>query len=102
MTLAYTVISERGAILIRRQMLNSGAATPWHTDLRDRFTVVVRGEQIAIAFRKSGDHIPVPVYPGLAEWDRPFPRCTGPSTPARCPTRKWSFITGADLAPEHP
>lgn len=70
--MACTVISERSAILIRRQVLNPGEATLWRTDLCGRFTVVMRGEQIAIEFRESGDRIPAPVYPSLAEWDTPL------------------------------
>lgn len=65
------VITKRDDLLIRRHILQPGEALPWHVDRCHRFTVVVRGEQIRIEFRDSGEQIVVEAYPGLAEWDQP-------------------------------
>jgi hypothetical protein len=68
------VITTRDDLLIRRLVLERAEAMPWHTDPCHRFSVVVRGDELSIEFRESGDRVRVPVYPGLAEWDAPEPR----------------------------
>jgi hypothetical protein len=65
------VITQRDDLLIRRMVLEPGEAMPWHTDKCQRFTVVLRGEQLRIEFRDNGEVVTVPVHSGLAEWDRP-------------------------------
>ena len=65
------VITKRDNLLIRRQILEPGEALPWHVDLCHRFSVVVRGEQIRIEFRDSGENVLIEVHPGLADWDKP-------------------------------
>jgi len=65
------VITERDDLVIRRLVLEPGEAMPWHTDACHRFSVVVRGEQLRLEFRDTGERVPVPVRPGLAEWDKP-------------------------------
>ncbi|HLV35187.1 MAG TPA: hypothetical protein VKY59_08750 [Spirillospora sp.] len=67
-------LSERDDLIIRRHILEPGEALPWHVDLCHRFTVVVRGEQLRIEFRDSGETLSFPVHPGLAEWDKPEPQ----------------------------
>jgi hypothetical protein len=70
----FEVITQRDDLLIRRQILQPGEALPWHVDLCHRFTVVVRGEQIRIEFRESGETLTLDVHPGLADWDAPEPQ----------------------------
>jgi hypothetical protein len=67
-------ISQRENILIRRHILAPGEALPWHTDLCHRFSVVIRGETLAIEYRDSGKVENVAVQPGMAEWDAPEPK----------------------------
>ena len=68
------VITERDDLVITRRTMAPGEATEWHTDACERFTVVVRGEQLTIEFLNEGDSIIVPVAPGLADWDQPEAR----------------------------
>jgi quercetin dioxygenase-like cupin family protein len=57
--------------MIRRLVLEPGETMPWHTDSCHRFSVVVRGQQLTIEFRDTGEEIGVPVYPGMVGWDEP-------------------------------
>ena len=68
------LITQRDDLVIRRHTLDPGEATPWHTDACRRLTVVVRGDEIRIEFRPTGEPVAVPVHPGLADWDQPKPR----------------------------
>ena len=68
------VITKRDDLLIRRQILEPGEALPWHVDLSHRFSVVVRGEQLQIEFRETGETVTFEVHPGMADWDKPEPR----------------------------
>jgi hypothetical protein len=68
------IITRRDDLLIRRAILEPGQATPWHTDLTHRFTVVVRGDRLAIEFREAGERLEFAVHPGQADWDPPEPR----------------------------
>jgi hypothetical protein len=68
------VITRRDDLLIRRSTLAPGEAMPWHVDLTHRFTVVVRGDRLAIEYRDGGDAQEFTVHPGLADWDAPEPR----------------------------
>ena len=68
------VITDRTDLLIRRQLLEPGAATPWHTDACHRFSVVVRGDGLTIEFLGEDAAQSVPVKPGLADWEAPEPR----------------------------
>jgi hypothetical protein len=65
------VITHRSDLLVRRAILAPGQATPWHVDLAERFTVVVRGDRLAIEFRDGGERQEFDVHPGLADWDAP-------------------------------
>lgn len=67
-------ITERDDLLIRRHILEPGEALPWHVDLCNRFTVVVRGERIGIEFRDTGEVLPIDVHAGMTDWDKPEPR----------------------------
>jgi hypothetical protein len=67
-------ITECPDLLIRRQTLAPGAATPWHVDAHTRFTVVLQGEALRIEFRDGDPPVDVAVQPGAAEWDAPEPR----------------------------
>ncbi|HEX4850334.1 MAG TPA: hypothetical protein VFV08_05980 [Puia sp.] len=64
-------ISQRADLIIRRHILEPGESLPWHTDECHRFSVIIRGEAIAIEYRDSKDFKKISVYPGLAEWDSP-------------------------------
>lgn len=68
------MITERDELVIRRMVLDPGEAMFWHTDTCRRFTVVVRGERLAIEYRDNGERVEVSVPPGLADWDAPEPR----------------------------
>jgi len=68
------VITDRPDLLIRRQTLAPGSATPWHVDACHRFSVVVRGERLRIEFRDGSEPIDVEAPRGLAGWDAPEPR----------------------------
>src|SRR5215470_13874250 len=67
-------ISQRTDLIIRRHILDPGETLPWHTDLCHRFSVIIRGEAIAIEYGDSKEIKAIPVHPGLAEWDAPQPR----------------------------
>lgn len=64
-------ISQRADLIIRRHILEPGEMLPWHTDLCHRFSVIVRGEAIAIEYRDSKEIEHLVVHAGLAEWDAP-------------------------------
>lgn len=62
---------ERGNVLVRRQVLEVGEATPWHVDPHARVTVVVSGTALLIEYRDGGAADRVSVSPGQADWDEP-------------------------------
>ena len=64
-------ISQRENLIIRRHILESGEALPWHTDLCHRFSVVISGERLSIEYRDSGEIETFPVHAGMADWDAP-------------------------------
>ena len=67
-------ISQRTDLIIRRHILEPGEALPWHSDLCHRFSVVIRGEAIAIECRDSKEIETITVHAGLADWDAPGPK----------------------------
>jgi len=67
-------ISQRTDVIIRRHILEPGETLPWHSDLCHRFSVVVRGEAIAIEYKDSKEIKTITVYPGLGDWDAPQPK----------------------------
>jgi hypothetical protein len=68
------IITQRADLWIRRAILKPGETTPWHVDRCHRFTVVVRGDALAIEYRDGGDTLHLDVWPGQADWDAPEPR----------------------------
>ena len=67
-------ITERDDLVIRRLILQPGEAMYWHIDTCHRFTVVVRGERLAIEYLDGGEAEEFDVRPGLADWDAPQAR----------------------------
>jgi len=68
------VITRRDDLMIRRLVLEPGEAMPWHTDACHRFSVIVRGQQLSLEFRETGERIEVAVHPGMVDWDQPDAR----------------------------
>jgi hypothetical protein len=68
------IITRRDDLLIRRLVLEPGEPMAWHTDVCDRFTVVVRGAELTIEYRDTGERVTVPVRAGMADWDAPEAR----------------------------
>lgn len=64
-------ISQRGTTLIRRLVLEPGAATPRHVDPYVRISVIVRGEALAIEYRDEHETEHLAVVPGESGWDEP-------------------------------
>ncbi len=98
-------ITRRDDLVIRRLVLDPGEAMPWHTDSCHRFSVVVRGDQLRIEFRDTGEEVTVAVHPGLADWDEPDARVhrgvnAGP-TPYEEIVTFFLDSAGTDPQPEH-
>lgn len=70
----HEVITERDDLVIRRLVLEPGEPMYWHTDACHRFSVVVRGERLAIEYRDGGERIEFAVTAGQAGWDDPDDR----------------------------
>ena len=68
------LITQRRDLMVRRLILEPGEAMPWHTDSCHRLSVVVRGEQLRIEFRETGEQVAVAVHAGLVDWDQPEQR----------------------------
>lgn len=51
-------LHHRGNILVRRQRLAPGEATPWYRDPFHRVTVVLGGDLLSIEFRDGGETLP--------------------------------------------
>lgn len=68
------VITKCDDLLIRRLVLESAEATPWHTDACHRFSVIVRGELLRIEFKQTGEKVDIAVRSGQADWDGPDAR----------------------------
>jgi oxalate decarboxylase/phosphoglucose isomerase-like protein (cupin superfamily) len=65
------IITERNELVIRRTVLDPGEAMFWHSDACRRFSVVVRGDRLAIEYQDSGATEEFSVHAGLADWDEP-------------------------------
>jgi len=79
------LILTRPDLIVRRAILEPGEVMPWHVDRCHRVSVVVRGEEITIEFRDTGERVAVAVHPGMAGMDEPDARShravnTGSST----------------------
>jgi hypothetical protein len=68
------VITRRDDLMMRRLILGPGEAMPWHTDACHRFSVSVRGQQLTMECRDTGEQIGVAVHPGMVGWDEPEAR----------------------------
>ena len=98
-------ITRRDDLVIRRLVLDPGEAMPWHTDSCHRFSVVVRGDQLRIEFRDTGEQVTVAVHAGMADWDEPDARVhrgvnVGP-TPYEEIVTFFLDSPGTDPQPEH-
>jgi len=65
------IIGQRDNVLIRRAILEPGEASYWHTDACHRFSVIVRGDELAIEYRDGRPTQRFKVSPGDAGWDEP-------------------------------
>ena len=99
-------ITKREDLVIRRLVLEPGEAMPWHTDSCHRFSVVVRGDELRIEFRDTGEQVSVAVHPGMADWDKPDARVhrgvNAGSTPYEEVVTFFLDSPGTDPQPEHP
>jgi quercetin dioxygenase-like cupin family protein len=68
------VLHHRGNILVRRQRLAPGEATPWHRDPFHRVTVVLSGDLLNIEFRDGGKTLSCQVTTGEVDWSEPSDR----------------------------
>ncbi len=99
------IITKRADLVIRRLVLEPGEAMPWHTDSCNRFSIVVRGEQLRIEFRDTGEPVMVAVYPGMADWDKPDARVHRAVNVGTTPYEEVVIFfldtSGVDFQPEH-
>jgi quercetin dioxygenase-like cupin family protein len=68
------VLHHRGTILVRRQRLAPGEATPWHHDPFHRVAVVLGGDLLSIEFRDGGETLSWQVTVGEVDWVEPSDR----------------------------
>ena len=68
------VLHHRGNILVRRQRLQPGEATPWHRDPYHRLSVVLSGDLSQIEFRDGAETIPCRITVGEVNWVEPSER----------------------------
>jgi quercetin dioxygenase-like cupin family protein len=68
------VLHHRDKILVRRQRLAPGEATPWHHDPYHRVTVVLSGDRLNIEFRDSDESLPWDITVGEVDWSEPTDR----------------------------
>jgi quercetin dioxygenase-like cupin family protein len=68
------VLHHRGNVLVRRQRLAPGEATPWHRDPFHRVTVVLSGDLLSIEFRDGGETATWKVTAGEVDWVEPSDR----------------------------
>ena len=68
------ILFERGATLVRRLELGPSDVLPWHVDPFHRVSVVLKGEQLEIEYRDTGERKQVHVHPGEVGWDEPTDR----------------------------
>jgi len=68
------VLHHRGNVLVRRQRLAPGEASPWHRDPCHRVTVVLSGDLLRIEFRDSREAQRCKVTPGEVDWSEPGER----------------------------
>jgi quercetin dioxygenase-like cupin family protein len=74
LTESQQVLHHRGNILVRRQHLAPGEATPWHRDPFHRVAVVLSGDLLSIEFRDNGETLTWQVTVGEVDWVEPTDR----------------------------
>ncbi len=72
--IANQVLHHRGSIVVRRQRLAPGEATPWHRDPFHRVSVVLSGDLLSIEFRGGGETLTWQVTAGEVDWVEPSDR----------------------------
>ena len=72
--MAEETLQRRKNLAPRRQTLEPGESTGWHTDPCHRFSVVVRGSMLAIEYADTGEVKRLAVSPGESGWDEPTDR----------------------------
>src|SRR5260370_36426585 len=72
------VLHRRGNILVRRQRLAPGEATPWHRDPFHRVSVVLSGDLLSIEFRGGGETLTWQVTAGEVGLGEPRDRVPRP------------------------
>jgi quercetin dioxygenase-like cupin family protein len=102
LTVIGETISQRGTTLIRRLVLEPGAATPWHVDPYVRVSVVVRGEALAIEYRDGPETERLAVVPGEAGWDEPTDQVHRAVNVGRIPYEEVTvfFLDRPDASPQ--
>ena len=68
------VLHHRGNVLVRRQRLQPGEASPWHRDPFSRMTVVLSGDLLKIEFRDGAEAQMWKVTVGEVDWSEPSDR----------------------------
>ena len=68
------VLHHRENVLVRRQRLAPGEASPWHRDPFHRVTVVLSGDLLKIEFRDGAEAQTWKVRPGEVDWSEPSDR----------------------------
>lgn len=68
------VLHHRENVLVRRQRLAPGEATPWHRDPYHRVTVVLSGDLLSIEFRDGAKTETWKVSVGEVDWSEPSDR----------------------------
>ena len=96
------IITERAELLIRRLTLAPGESTHWHSDTCHRFSVLVRGERLAIEYADDGAPEELDVHAGMAGWDEPQPRTHRAVNTGSTPFEEivTFYRTGADVEPQ--
>jgi hypothetical protein len=89
-------------VLVRRQRLAPGEATPWHCDPFHRVTVIVSSDALAIEYRDGGEPQRCDVVAGQVDWDEPTARVhrgvnVGESTYEEIPV---FFLDSPDAVPQ--
>ena len=68
------VLHHRENVLVRRQRLEPGEASPWHRDPFHRVTVVLSGDALKIEFHDGGEAQTWKVTAGEVDWSEPSDR----------------------------
>ena len=96
------VLHKRGAILVRRLVLDPGEAMPWHTDPFVRLSVVLHGQALAIEYRDGGAAERIGLTAGQVDWDEPTHRIHRGVNVGRQPYEEITvfFLDSPDAVPQ--